>query len=116
MPADRSPGERFDALAVSVMSELWAAWPDRLGPIELGVEEVPVLPDGWTSDDVPLSTYVEATTTSPARIVLLRRPIEHRAETRADLDALVLTVLVDQAAEILGLDPEDVHPGYAAED
>ena len=30
----------------------------------------------------------------PDRIVLFRRPIEHRAESRVDLEALVLTVVV----------------------
>ncbi|MBA3783377.1 MAG: metallopeptidase family protein, partial [Nocardioides sp.] len=41
------------------------------------------------------------------------RPIEHRCETRDDLQALVLTVVVEQIAELLGLDAEDVDPRYA---
>ncbi len=39
---------------------------------------------------------------APTRLVLFRRPIEHRAETRSDLEALVLTVVVEQVAELLG--------------
>ena len=44
--------------------------------------------------------------------MLFRRPIEHRAETRADLEAMVLTVVVEQVAELLGIDPEQVDPRY----
>ena len=32
----------------------------------------------------------------------------------ADLEALVLTVVVEQLAEVLGVPPEDVHPDYEA--
>jgi hypothetical protein len=46
--------------------------------------------------------------------VLFRRPIEHRAESRIDLEALVLTVVVEQLADYLGVPPEDVHPDYEA--
>ena len=46
------------------------------------------------------------------RLVLFRRPIEHRCETRADLEAMVLTVLVEQVAELLGIDAEEVDPRY----
>ena len=51
---------------------------------------------------------------APPRLVLFRRPLEHRAETLADLEALVLTVVVEQLAEVLGVPPEDVHPDYEA--
>lgn len=116
VPADLSGGEHFDRLALEVMQDLWHTFPDRLGPVELGVEEVPILPERWDPDSVPLSSYVEATPETAARIVLLRRPIEHRAASRHDLAHLVLTVLVDQAAEVLGMAPEDVHPDYHPED
>ena len=49
---------------------------------------------------------------APTRLVLYRWPIEHRADTRADLEALLLTVVVEQVADYLGLAPEDVHPDY----
>src|SRR5690242_3386342 len=99
VPARTRPAERFDRVAMAVMADLWKRWPDQLGGVQLGVEEVPLIPDLWAEDSVPLSSYVEATPTEPARLVLLRRPIEHRAESRADLDALILTVLVEQVSE-----------------
>jgi hypothetical protein len=115
VPAQRSASDRFDALAVAVMEELWERFPEELGGIQLGVEEVPLLPDTWDTDTVPLASYVAPTPGRPGRVVLLRRPIEHRAESRVDLEALVLTVLVEQVAEVLGLPPEDVHPDYDAD-
>ena len=48
--------------------------------------------------------------------MLFRRPIEHRCETRADLEAMVLTVVVEQVAELLGIDAEDVDPRYSRDD
>ena len=47
--------------------------------------------------------------------MLFRRPIEHRAETRADLEALLLTIVVEQVAELLGIDPDKVDPRYEGE-
>jgi predicted Zn-dependent protease with MMP-like domain len=61
---------------------------------------------------VPLASLVPATGSTPPRLVLYRRPIEHRAETPADLDALLLTVVVEQVADYLGVPAEDVHPDY----
>ena len=35
-------------------------------------------------------------------------------ETRSDLEAMILTVVVEQVAELLGIDPELVDPRYIA--
>jgi hypothetical protein len=86
-------------------------WSDRLGDVELAVEEVPVLPAQWSSATVPLSSYVESKSGARPRLVLFRRPIEHRAETLAELETLLLTVVVEQLAEVLGLPVEEVLPG-----
>lgn len=112
VPANRSRAERFDAIALSCMEELWERFPVELADVQLAVEEVPLLPDDWDPGTVPLASYVAGGAGRPARVVLLRRPIEHRAAHRADLDQLVLTVLVEQVADVLGLPPEAVHPDY----
>jgi len=114
VPANRSRAERFDALALGVMEELWERFPAELSGIQLAVEEVPLLPDTWSAETVPLSSYVPAHGREPGRVVVLRRPIEHRAATRADLEDLLLTVIVEQVADVLGLPPESVHPDYEA--
>ena len=92
------------------------AWQDRLGLVEYAVEDAPQIPDDWTSDTVPLSSLVRGAGATPTRLVLFRRPIEHRTETRADLEALVLTVVVEQVAELLGIDAELVDPRYQSPD
>ena len=53
---------------------------------------------------------------APTRLVLFRRPIEHRCEGRDELEALVLTLVVEQLAELLGIDPAQVDPRYDPED
>jgi len=112
VPARRTPAEQFDHVAWRVMRAVLAPWTDRLGDVELAVEEVPVLTAQWVSSTVPLSSYVEASGGSRPRLVLFRRPLEHRAENLVELEALLLTVIVEQLAEVLGLPVEDVLPGY----
>ena len=112
VPARRTPAERFDQMALRIMRAVVDRWTGELGDVELAVEEVPVIPQHWASPTVPLSSYVEATGSGRPRLVLFRRPIEHRAENLAELEALLLTVIVEQLAEVLGLPVEDVLPGY----
>lgn len=104
--------ERFDNLALAIVTSIDRRWQDRIGLIEYAVEDTPQLPDDWEEDQVPLSSLVRGSGATPTRLVLFRRPIEHRAESRADLEALLLTVIVEQVAELLDMDPEQVDPRY----
>ena len=115
-PVLPTPRERFDELVLEVVADLERRWADRLGLVEYGVEDAPQIPDDWASGTVPLSSLVRGSGGQPTRLVLFRRPIEHRCDTRADLDALVLTIHVEQVAELLGIDPADVDPRYDAGD
>jgi predicted Zn-dependent protease with MMP-like domain len=90
--------------------------PTRGERFEYAVEDTPQLPDDWSGDTVPLASLVRGQGVTPTRLVLFRRPIEHRCETRADLEAMVLTVVVEQVAELLGIDAEDVDPRYSRDD
>lgn len=111
-PELRTGRERFDDLALGIVMEIDERWQDRLGLVEYAVEDTPLVPDDWTTETVPLSSLVRGSGTKPTRLVLFRRPIEHRCETRSDTEALVLTVVVEQVAELLGIDPEQVDPRY----
>jgi hypothetical protein len=112
VPARRTPAEAFDRVALRTMRAVVERWTDRLGDVELAVEEVPLIPAGWTSSTVPLSSYVEETATTRPRMVLFRRPLEHRADGPEELEAPLPTVIVEQVAEVLGLPVEEVLPGY----
>ena len=115
-PELRTRRERFDDLVLQVVTEVDERWAERLGLVEYAVEDAPQVPDDWDTGTVPLSSLVRATGSTPTRLVLFRRPIEHRCETRSDLEALVLTVVVEQVAELLGIDAEDVDPRYGDPD
>ena len=113
-PYGRTPRERFDDLVLDIVTDIDRRWQDRLGLVEYAVEDAPQIPDDWTSGTVPLSSLVRGSGATPTRLVVFRRPIEHRCETRADLEAMVLTVVVEQVAELLGVDPELVDPRYTS--
>ena len=115
-PELRTARERFDDLALGIVTDIDARWQDRLGLVEYAVEDTPQIPDDWSPGTVPLSSLVRGSGTTPTRLVLFRRPIEHRCETREDLEAMVLTVVVEQVAELLGIDADQVDPRYVGDD
>ena len=116
VPAVRSPKASFDAMVLSVVEDLEERWHDELGLVEFAVEEAPMVPDDWDADRVPLASLVRGSAGRPTRLVLFRRPIELRSETRGDLSAMVLTVLVEQVSELLGRSPEEIDPRYDPDD
>ncbi len=116
VPAMSSRRAQFDELVLSVVHDLEERWRDELGLVEFAVEETPLMPDDWSSTTVPLASLVRGSGTKPTRLVLFRRPIELRSETRDDLAAMVLTVLVEQVSELLGRPPEEIDPRYEPDD
>jgi predicted Zn-dependent protease with MMP-like domain len=52
----------------------------------------------------------------PPRIVVYRRPLAARADGEDELGELIFEVIVEEFARLLGLDPEEIDPGYAADD
>jgi predicted Zn-dependent protease with MMP-like domain len=99
-------------LVLDIVTDLDERWSDRLGLVEYAVEDTPQLPDDWESGTVPLSTLVRGSGATPTRLVVFRRPLEHRAADRVELEAMVLTVVVEQVAELLGIPPSEVDPRY----
>jgi hypothetical protein len=116
VPLLRSPRAVFDTIVLSLVQELEERWHDELGLVEFAVEETPWVPDDWSADTVPLASLVRGSGGRPTRLVLFRKPIELRSETRSDLSAMVLTVLVEQVSELLGRPPEEIDPRYDPED
>jgi predicted Zn-dependent protease with MMP-like domain len=115
-PELRTRRERFDELVLDVVTELDERWQEHLGLVEYAVEDAPPIPDDWDTDRVPLASLVRGSGTTPTRLVVFRRPIEHRSAGREDLERLVLCVVVEQLAELLGIDPDQVDPRYPGGD
>lgn len=113
-PETRTRRQRFDDLVLAVVSEVDAQWADRLGVVEYAVEDAPNLPPDW-DDDVPLGSAVRGADGRPSRVVVFRLPIERRAESRTELDSLVLTVVVEQVADLLNVDPDVIDPRYESD-
>ena len=88
----------------SVSACPWAA----LVGITFGIEEVPYLDTPWSGGRVPLAAAVAATPTAFGRVVLYRRPLEFRAMDREDLADLVHDVIIEQVANLLGVDPDEL--------
>jgi len=116
-----APARAFDDVVRTAVERLRAHLPGELDAVQFGVEETPVLPDDWTGA-VPLGTHVSgalggavgrsasAGRGPAARVVVYRLPLAQRARGRTETAALVLDVLVEEVAELLGRDPEDVDP------
>lgn len=87
--------------------------PEALVGVEFGVEDVPHLPVAWSGNQVPLAAAVEAVAGRPARVVVYRRPLEHRAASQPGLQILVHRTIVEQLAALTGLTQETIDPeGY----
>ena len=126
-PERPTGAERFDAAVLDVAAELDARWGERLPHLEYAVEDVPGLvgttsrdgpspPSSWAGNGdhavVPLSSLVPGGRGRPARIVLFRRPVEHRCLDRAEMEAVVHALVVEHVADLLGLDAAEVDPRY----
>ena len=111
-PALRTARQRFDQLVLDVVTPLDERWHRHLGLVEYAVEDAPMLPDDWGDETVPLSSLVRGKGQQPTRLVIFRRPIEHRSTSRDELEAMVHTVVVEQLAELLNLTPGQVDERY----
>jgi predicted Zn-dependent protease with MMP-like domain len=118
VPLYRSRAEQFDDLVLEAVGRLEPRWEGELAGVEFAVQEVP---DGeeLTADAfaVPLARVIPAQgdqlrSATPARIVLYRRPLLARADDDEELAELIFSVVVEELAELLGVDPEDIDPGY----
>ncbi len=99
------------------MDRLDRRWSEHLRGVEFAVEEVPP-PDAPRPGGGPVARgrSYPATPTSPARVVVYRRPVEARASDRGDLATLVHDVVVEAVADLLGLEPGQIDPTYGARD
>ncbi|MBA3249672.1 MAG: metallopeptidase family protein [Geodermatophilaceae bacterium] len=123
LPLSRTRAEEFDDLVLDAVEHLERRWRSELSGVEFAVEEVPYVEstdperlvhgsDVVEDGNVPLARLLPARADEqvPPRIVLYRRPLEVRSRGRADLADLVHDVVVEQVANLLGRDPEELDP------
>jgi hypothetical protein len=96
VPLHRTRGERFDDLVLLAVSQLEPRWETELSAVEFAA----------FADDED----------RPARIVLYRRPLMARADGDEELAELVLDVIVEEFAQLLGVDPQTVDPSYPGDE
>lgn len=121
----RTRAQNFDDLVLETVETLERAVEDnerfgsaRLNGVEFAVEDVPGDINAFDTDvledrDVPLARLIpgQPGTSGPApRIVVYRRPLEIRAHGTEELATLIRSVVVEQVANLLGVQPEDIDP------
>lgn len=109
LPSRATPSEEFDGWVETAAARLRRHVGADLEPVQFGVEEVPVLPDDW-EHEVPLCTHVAATTRQPARVVVYRLPVLGRVRGRVETGSLLLDLLVEEVADLLVRDPDELDP------
>nr|WP_240979926.1 metallopeptidase family protein [Streptomyces sp. HNM0574] len=114
VPLSVSRSDAFDDLVRDAIGRLERRWP-QLASVEFAVQEVPRADNGELDEGsglVPLGRVTHARGEEPDRVVVYRRPVELRARNRDERALLVHEVVVEQVAELLGMDPESVDPRY----
>ena len=135
VPLHRSRSQRFDELVLEAVARLEPRWEAQLSGVEFAVEEIPPPdPPGIGPESVSLSRLDpgspgmglpgmglpgmgpprtgDGAVARPPRIVVYRRPLSARADSEDELSELVFEVVVEEFARLLGVDPEDVDPGF----
>lgn len=114
MPGARTRRGDFEDAVLEAVEFLERSWAKEMRGMEFGVEEVPPSDPAPWEHGVPLgrSFANDVIAGLPARVVLYRRVVESRAEGAEEVRALVRDVVVEQVAELLGRNPEELDPGY----
>ena len=113
VPGQRSRADFFAECVSDSLDRIGETCPQALNGVIIGVEDVPdVLP--MSGDDVPLAAAVGTIGDDgdrlPARVVIYRRPLEHRADSRVALRLLVHRTIVAQLAVVTGLERDTIDP------
>jgi len=123
LPAYRTRAEAFDEMVLEAVEHLSRSWAQQLAQVDFAVEDVPDPgdarrwsdlddPDVVADADIPLGRVIDAGAGPGGRplIVVFRRPLETRAIDDDDLADLVLEVVVDRFAHVLGKVPDEIDP------
>jgi len=87
------------------ITSLEPEWGTTLADLRVLIADIPDL-DHLDDEIMPLGS------TAGSVITLFRHPITIRCNSDEELGALILDVLIEELAETLGLDPEEVDERY----
>lgn len=80
-------------------------WGPALAEVVITIADIP-----------PLQLPIALGAVTGSSITIYRRPIQLRAQAPEEMRQLIFNTLVEQVAEILGIDPMDVHDDYGSEE
>ncbi|WP_293787919.1 metallopeptidase family protein [uncultured Aeromicrobium sp.] len=107
--AERSRRTAFDNLVAEIMRAITARGLPGAPPVEVAVEEAPLLPEGWT-DEVPASSIHLREPGPGHRLVLYRLPITTRSRSGDELEDNVWDIVLLRLSEAWELPVEDIDP------
>ena len=115
VPLSRTRAAAFDELVLEAVEHLESRWAKELEQVQFAVEDVPpaALLGRSPVEPVPLGAWFAAKNGKPAQIVVYRRPIEARSTGIDEVAELVHDVVVEKVADLLGVDPDVIDPGYS---
>lgn len=106
----RSRSQTFDDLVLDAVERLERVWARELANVEFLVEDVPPVPPGAAAQDGVSFSRLESDSSGKARIIVYRRPVEVRTKVPDEMALLVYDTVVEEVANLLGLEPESVDP------
>ncbi len=110
LPVFRSRAQAFDDLVLDAVERLERLWARELANVDFLVEDVPPIPPhGTLTETIPFSR-LENDPSGRARIVVYRRPVEIRTKDPEEMALLVHETVVEEVANLLGVEPESVDP------
>jgi predicted Zn-dependent protease with MMP-like domain len=114
--AEPSRAEFFATCVNNAVRRVMADCPDALTGIDIGVDDVPTPSAMWEGltlhGVVPMAAAIDPQQGRPAAVVIYRRPLEHRALNRWDLNELVHHTLVEQLSVLTGRSLDELDPHF----
>jgi hypothetical protein len=108
--------EWLEDKVADAVDQLMPMWAEILDRVEFRVLMVPPESDpdelGFPPGAVPVGAVVQPNKFHGWRIEVFRKPTELLAESPENLPLTVFDAVIDLVADMMHVDPQDVHPAY----